>query len=52
VAKNQEVKLGQNLGAAAESDDNDGRGEILFVVTVVNGSTSKFLDPEQWLKSR
>ncbi len=52
VSKNQAVKLGQSLGTAAESDDGDGRGEILFVVTVVNGSSSKFLDPEQWLKSR
>jgi murein hydrolase activator len=52
VSKNQAVKLGQGLGTAAESDDGDGKGEILFVVTVVNGSTSKFLDPELWLKSR
>jgi murein hydrolase activator len=46
VSKGQEVKMGQSIGKAGVNDDGD--GEILFVVNI----ESKFMDPEQWLKSR
>jgi hypothetical protein len=40
------------LGRAAESEDEDGIGKVLFVVTVVVGNNPKYLDPEDWIKSR
>ncbi|MDX2045447.1 MAG: peptidoglycan DD-metalloendopeptidase family protein [Chitinophagaceae bacterium] len=52
VNKGDNVKLGQGLGKVAHSDDDDAVGELLFVVTVVVGNSSKFLDPELWLKNR
>ncbi len=52
VQKNQEIKLGQILGKAAESEDEDGIGKVLFVVTVVVGNNPKYLNPEEWIKSR
>jgi septal ring factor EnvC (AmiA/AmiB activator) len=52
VQKDQEIKLGQVLGRAAESEDEDGIGKVLFVVTVVVGNNPKYLDPEDWIKSR
>lgn len=52
VQKNQEIKLGQTLGKAAESEDEDGIGKVLFVVTVVVGNNPKYLNPEEWIKSR
>jgi murein hydrolase activator len=52
VNKGDNVKLGQLLGKVAHSDDDDSVGELLFVVTVVVGNSSKFLDPELWLKNR
>ncbi|PWU01737.1 MAG: hypothetical protein C5B52_06870 [Bacteroidetes bacterium] len=52
VNKDDAVKLGQTLGKAAESDSEDGVGEILFVVTVVVGNNPKYLNPEDWIKPR
>jgi septal ring factor EnvC (AmiA/AmiB activator) len=46
VSKGQAIKMGQSLGKAGVNDDGD--GEILFVVNI----ESRFMDPEQWLKSR
>lgn len=46
VGKNDQVRMGQVIGKAGVNDDGD--GEILFVVN----QESKFMDPEQWLKSR
>ncbi len=46
VKKLQEIRIGQQLGVAGVNDDGD--GEILFVVNI----ESKFMDPEQWLKSK
>ena len=46
VSKGQDVKMGQVIGKAGTNDD--GEGEILFVVNV----ESRFVDPENWLKSR
>lgn len=46
VSKGQEIKMGQSIGKAGVNDDGD--GEILFVVNI----ESRFMDPEQWLKSR
>ncbi|MCO5239758.1 MAG: peptidoglycan DD-metalloendopeptidase family protein [Chitinophagaceae bacterium] len=52
VSKDQEVKLGQEIGKAAESEDEDGIGKVLFVVTVVVGNSPKYLNPEDWIKPR
>lgn len=52
VSKNQEVKLGQEIGKAAESEDEDGIGKVLFVVTVVVDNSPKYLNPEDWIKPR
>ncbi len=52
VSKDQEVKLGQAIGKAAESEDEDGIGKVLFVVTVVVGNSPKYLNPEDWIKPR
>jgi septal ring factor EnvC (AmiA/AmiB activator) len=52
VSKGQEVKLGQAIGKAAESEDEDGIGKILFVVNVVVGDKPKYLNPEDWIKPR
>lgn len=52
VQKNQDIKLGQVLGRAAESEDEDGIGKVLFVVTEVVGNNPKYLNPEDWIKSR
>lgn len=52
VNKGDEVKLGQAIGKAAESEDEDGIGKILFVVTVVVGNNPKYLNPEDWIKPR
>lgn len=52
VNKDQEIKLGQVLGKAAESEDEDGIGKVLFVVTVVVGNNPKYLNPEDWIKPR
>ncbi|HRN56285.1 MAG TPA: peptidoglycan DD-metalloendopeptidase family protein [Agriterribacter sp.] len=52
VAKDQEIKLGQVIGKAAESEDEDGIGKVLFVVTVVVGNSPKYLNPEDWIKPR
>lgn len=52
VTKGQEVKLGQAIGKAAESEDEDGIGKILFVVNVVAGDKPKYLNPEEWIKPR
>lgn len=46
VGKNDQVRMGQVIGKAGVNDDGD--GEILFVVN----QESKFMDPEQWLKSK
>lgn len=46
VSKGTAVKMGQNIGKAAQNDDGD--GEIIFVVNI----ESKFVDPEDWLKNR
>lgn len=46
VAKGQKVNMGQVIGKAGVNED--GEGEILFVVNM----ESRFMDPEQWLKSR
>lgn len=52
VDKGDEVKLGQTIGQAAESEDESGIGKVLFVVTVVVGNNPKYLDPEDWIKPR
>lgn len=52
VNKGDEVKLGQTIGKAAESEDEDGIGKILFVVNVVVGENPKYLNPEDWIKPR
>ncbi|HRO46556.1 peptidoglycan DD-metalloendopeptidase family protein [Agriterribacter sp.] len=52
VNKDQEIKLGQVIGKAAESEDEDGIGKVLFVVTVVVGNSPKYLNPEDWIKPR
>lgn len=52
VSKGDEVQLGQTIGKAAESEDEDGVGKILFVVNVVVGENPKYLDPEDWIKPR
>lgn len=52
VNKGEDVKLGQVIGKAAESEDESGVGNILFVVTVVVGNNPKYLDPEDWIKPR
>jgi len=52
VNKGDEVKLGQTIGKAAESEDEDGVGKILFVVNVVVGENPKYLNPEDWIKPR
>lgn len=52
VNKGDEVQLGQTIGKAAESEDEDGVGKILFVVNVVVGENPKYLDPEDWIKPR
>lgn len=52
VSKDQEVKLGQVIGKAGESEDEDGIGKVLFVVTMVVGSNPKYLNPEEWIKPR
>ncbi len=52
VGKDQEIKLGQVIGKAAESEDEDGIGKVLFVVTVLVGNNPKYLDPEDWIKPR
>ncbi|HEX5025808.1 MAG TPA: peptidoglycan DD-metalloendopeptidase family protein [Agriterribacter sp.] len=52
VGKDQEIKLGQVVGKAAESEDEDGIGKVLFVVTVLVGNNPKYLDPEDWIKPR
>ena len=52
VNKDQDIRLGQVIGRAAESDSEEGVGEILFIVTVVVGNNPKYLDPEDWLKPR
>ncbi|HRP55966.1 peptidoglycan DD-metalloendopeptidase family protein [Agriterribacter sp.] len=52
VNKDEEIKLGQVLGKAAESEDEDGIGKVLFVVTVVVGNNPKYLNPEDWIKPR
>jgi len=46
VSKGQEVKMGHVIGKAGTNDDGD--GEILFVVN----ADTRFVDPENWLKSR
>lgn len=46
VTKGQKVNMGQVIGKAGENED--GEGEILFVVNM----ESRFMDPEQWLKSK
>lgn len=46
VNKNDQVRMGQVLGKAGANDDGD--GEILFVVNM----ETRFLNPEEWLKSR
>jgi len=46
VNKGQEVKMGQSIGKAGVNDDGD--GEIQFLVNI----ESRFMDPEQWLKTR
>jgi septal ring factor EnvC (AmiA/AmiB activator) len=46
ISKGQEVKMGQVIGKAGTNDD--GEGEILFVVN----ADTRFVDPENWLKSR
>ncbi|MBX3256730.1 MAG: peptidoglycan DD-metalloendopeptidase family protein [Chitinophagaceae bacterium] len=52
VSREQEIKLGQVLGKAGESEDEDGIGKVLFVVTMVVGSNPKYLNPEDWIKPR
>lgn len=52
VTKGQEVKLGQSIGKAAESEDENGIGKVLFVVNVVVGDKPKYLNPEDWIKPR
>ncbi len=52
VSKGQEVKLGQTIGKAAEDDDEDGIGKIYFIVTMVVGSSPKYLNPEEWIKPK
>ncbi|MBX2920742.1 MAG: peptidoglycan DD-metalloendopeptidase family protein [Chitinophagaceae bacterium] len=52
VGKNQDVKLGDVIGKAGESEDEDGIGKVLFVVTMVVGSNPKYLNPEEWIKPR
>ncbi len=52
VNKGDEVRLGQIIGKSAESEDEDGIGKILFVVTVVVGDNPKYLNPEDWIKPR
>ncbi|PVD50526.1 hypothetical protein DC498_19925 [Terrimonas sp.] len=52
VSKGSEVKLGQVIGRAAESEDEDGIGKVLFVVNVVVGDKPKYLNPEDWIKPR
>ncbi|MCC7524291.1 MAG: peptidoglycan DD-metalloendopeptidase family protein [Chitinophagaceae bacterium] len=52
VNKGDDVKLGQVIGKAAESEDESGIGKVLFVVTVVVGNNPKYLDPEDWIKPR
>ena len=52
VNKDQDIKLGQVIGKAAESEDEDGIGKVLFVVTVVVGNNRKYLNPEDWIKPR
>lgn len=52
VSRDQEVKLGQVLGKAGESEDEDGIGKVLFVVTMVVGTNPKYLNPEEWIKPR
>ena len=52
VNKDQDIKLGQVIGKAAESEDEDGIGKVLFVVTVVVGNNPKYLNPEDWIKPR
>lgn len=52
VGKGDEVRLGQVIGKAGESEDEDGIGKILFVVTVVVGDNPKYLNPEDWIKPR
>ena len=46
VSKGQDVRMGQVIGHAGTNDD--GEGEILFVVN----ADTRFVDPENWLKSR
>lgn len=46
VNKGDQVKMGQVLGKAGTNDDGD--GEILFVVN----QETRFLNPEEWLKSK
>ncbi|MFN5938445.1 MAG: murein hydrolase activator EnvC family protein, partial [Sphingobacteriales bacterium] len=46
VNKGDNVKMGQVIGKAGANFDGD--GEILFVVN----QESRFLNPEEWLKSR
>ena len=48
VAKNTMVKAGQAIGRAANSDTEDGRGQVEFMVM----KELKYLNPESWLRSR
>ncbi|MFT3704121.1 MAG: peptidoglycan DD-metalloendopeptidase family protein [Agriterribacter sp.] len=52
VSKGQEVQMGQVIGKAAVSEDEDGIGKIFFIINVVIGENPKYLNPEDWIKPR
>lgn len=48
VTKNTMVKAGQVIGRAANSEEEDGRGQVEFMVM----KELKYLNPESWLRGR
>ncbi|MBI1780069.1 MAG: peptidoglycan DD-metalloendopeptidase family protein [Sphingobacteriales bacterium] len=48
VAKNAIVKAGQAIGRAGDSDSEDGRGQVEFMVM----KETSYLNPESWLRDR
>lgn len=48
VAKNATVKAGQAIGRAGDSDSEDGRGQVEFMVM----KETSYLNPESWLRDR
>jgi septal ring factor EnvC (AmiA/AmiB activator) len=48
IAKNTMVKAGQTIGRAGNSDTDDGRGQVEFMVM----RETNYLNPEAWLRRR